>query len=169
MDNFPLAYLLTWTCYGTWLHGDHRGSVDRRSRGAGDPALTGDQIRWQRADALRKAAPAHIEATSRGVIEGAISTTCELRGWDLLAVNVRSNHVHVVVSAPTPPEEVMRTLKAWCTRTLRESGLVDSKSPMWTRGGSTRYLWKESDVAGAWNYVTYGQGATLPGSRRPDA
>jgi hypothetical protein len=24
----PLAYLITFRCYGTWLHGDARGSVD---------------------------------------------------------------------------------------------------------------------------------------------
>ena len=27
--NFPLAYLITVRCYGTWLHGDDRLSVDR--------------------------------------------------------------------------------------------------------------------------------------------
>ena len=26
--KFPLAYLITWTTYGTWLHGDDRGSFD---------------------------------------------------------------------------------------------------------------------------------------------
>jgi hypothetical protein len=25
----PLAYLITFRCHGTWLHGDERGSVDR--------------------------------------------------------------------------------------------------------------------------------------------
>jgi hypothetical protein len=28
-DHIPLAYLITFRCYGTWLHGDSRGSVDR--------------------------------------------------------------------------------------------------------------------------------------------
>lgn len=29
-DNvFPLAYLITFRTYGTWLHGDERGSIDR--------------------------------------------------------------------------------------------------------------------------------------------
>jgi hypothetical protein len=26
--KYPLAYLTTRTAYGTWLHGDERGSVD---------------------------------------------------------------------------------------------------------------------------------------------
>ena len=31
-NEFPLAYLITFRCYGTWLHGDERGSY-RRSYG----------------------------------------------------------------------------------------------------------------------------------------
>ena len=27
--EFALAYFITFRCYGTWLHGDERGSVDR--------------------------------------------------------------------------------------------------------------------------------------------
>ena len=27
--TFPLAWYLTWTTYGTWLHGDPRGSYFR--------------------------------------------------------------------------------------------------------------------------------------------
>jgi hypothetical protein len=26
--DIPLAYLTTFRCYGTWLHGDDRGSVE---------------------------------------------------------------------------------------------------------------------------------------------
>jgi len=29
--NEHLAYLITFRCYGTWLHGDERGSIDRRT------------------------------------------------------------------------------------------------------------------------------------------
>ena len=31
-NDFPLAYLITFRCYGTWLHGDKRGSYRRNSR-----------------------------------------------------------------------------------------------------------------------------------------
>ena len=27
--DVPLGYLITFRCYGTWLHGDERGSIDR--------------------------------------------------------------------------------------------------------------------------------------------
>jgi len=28
-NEFPLAYLITIRCYGTWLHGDEKSSIDR--------------------------------------------------------------------------------------------------------------------------------------------
>ncbi|MGQ0761444.1 MAG: hypothetical protein ACT4OT_05435 [Acidobacteriota bacterium] len=36
-NDFPLAYLITFRCYGTWLHGDERGSVDRKQNVYGTP------------------------------------------------------------------------------------------------------------------------------------
>ena len=30
----PLAYFLTWTCYGTWLHGDEPGQDGDHGRDA---------------------------------------------------------------------------------------------------------------------------------------
>ena len=37
-NEFPLAYLITFRCYGTWVHGDERGSMDRRASETVDPA-----------------------------------------------------------------------------------------------------------------------------------
>ena len=31
-DNFPLAYLITFTTYGSWLSGDEKGWCKRGSR-----------------------------------------------------------------------------------------------------------------------------------------
>ncbi|MBY0309383.1 MAG: hypothetical protein K2Q09_11625 [Phycisphaerales bacterium] len=39
MYSTPLAYLLTWTCHGTWLHGDDRGSIDDFNNRFGAPVL----------------------------------------------------------------------------------------------------------------------------------
>jgi hypothetical protein len=38
-DHTPLAYLITFRSYGTWLHGDPRGSVDRFHNVYGTPRL----------------------------------------------------------------------------------------------------------------------------------
>jgi hypothetical protein len=38
-DRVPLAYLITFRAYGTWLHGDSRGSVDRFHNRYGVPLI----------------------------------------------------------------------------------------------------------------------------------
>src|SRR6184192_3092470 len=38
-NEFPLAYLITVRCHGTWLHGDRRGSMDRKHNLYGTPKI----------------------------------------------------------------------------------------------------------------------------------
>jgi REP element-mobilizing transposase RayT len=75
----------------------------------------------------------------------------------LRAVNVRTNHVHSVVSALTNPESILNAFKAYSTRALRAVGLISLNIKPWSRHGSTVYLWKEKDVEKAVEYVTLGQ------------
>ena len=44
-DHTALAYLITFRCYGTWLHGDSRGSVDRFHNRYGAPLIAANR-RW---------------------------------------------------------------------------------------------------------------------------
>ena len=93
MDQ-PLAYFITWTTYGTWLHGDERGSF---ARGKGyEPA---SERRRLAAEALMTDDPVRLTPDQRAAVEAAIIDHCTSQGWDLHACNVRTNHVHVVVSA----------------------------------------------------------------------
>ena len=75
---------------------------------------------------------------------------------ELIAAHVRMSHVHVVVAADVVPEVVMQAFKAYASRFLGEREITRSKR--WTRHGSTKYLWKKEDVAGAVRYVIDGQG-----------
>ena len=40
--DHPLAYFITFTTYGTWLHGRNPGSVDRQHNQVGTPLLAAD-------------------------------------------------------------------------------------------------------------------------------
>ncbi|MBI2767326.1 MAG: transposase [Chloroflexi bacterium] len=91
-----------------------------------------------------------------------ILEVCETRGWNLFAINVRTNHVHVVVTATAPPERVLNDFKAWCTRRLRECGLASPGVHIWSRHGSTRHLWTDEHVAVAKHYVLYEQDHARP-------
>ena len=150
----PLAYLLTWTCYGTWMHGDVSGSVDDERNQFGEPFLPADMTRRCVESAHLKALPIILDDRSRANVRRTIEAHGLIRGWHLHAVNVRTNHVHVVVGCgEVRPEEAMNQFKAWCTRRLREEDCVVGQEHIWTKHGSTRYLWKEPSVARAVEYV----------------
>ena len=157
----PLAYFLTWTIYGSWLHGDPRGSVDRRWNAPNSLRLAPDERRTRfEARRLSQSRPVRLDAELRHAIDGAIRETCATRGWLLHALHVRTNHVHAVVTAPVAPERVVATFKANGTRVAREAGL-SNQDRLWTRHGSTRYLWDEEALAAACVYVIEGQGEML--------
>jgi hypothetical protein len=42
-----IAYHITWGTYGTRLHGDPRGTVDREHNQRGSPILGFDEHRWE--------------------------------------------------------------------------------------------------------------------------
>jgi REP element-mobilizing transposase RayT len=98
-------------------------------------------------------APVTFEARQRLVVHRTICEVCDVRQWTLLALNVRTNHVHVVLSGTSEPEAMMTTLKAWATRRLREAQLVPIGDCLWSRHGSTKYLWNGSAVEAACAYV----------------
>ena len=66
------------------------------------------------------------------------------------------------VSADVLPKVIMNAFKANATRELREAGLVDANRSLWSRGGSTKYLWKPKNVEAAVEYTVNGQGTELP-------
>lgn len=158
----PLAYFLTWTTSGTWLHGDERGSKDHVRTAGVERELPADAglNRYRRFQLSDKVFLLDSPA-KRAAVRAAIERTCNLRNWGVVALNVRTNHVHVVVSADRKPEEVMTSLKAWATRALVAGGLVEPGARVWTRHGSTRYLWTDADVEAAGTYTLEGQGADL--------
>ena len=106
--------------------------------------------------------PLILGARYREFVEKAVRETCEIRKWWLYAINVRTNHVHTVVSANRKPELVLNAFKANATRELKQNGLwTESLSP-WAGNGSKRRLWNEQSVAKAIDYVLNGQGDDLP-------
>jgi REP element-mobilizing transposase RayT len=98
-------------------------------------------------------APVTLDPQQRLVVHRTMMTVCEARRWPSHAINVRTNHVHIVVSGPGAPEPMMNALKSWSTRRLREDRLVPRDHRIWSRHGSTRYLWNRHAVDAACAYV----------------
>ena len=150
----PLAYFLSWHTYGTWLHGDARGSVDDTHNAVDTPYLKPDHHLYHAVRTSLRWPPMILSTRMRHVVEQTIREHCRIRRWKLLALNVRTTHVHVVVTSPQiAPERVMEQLKAWSTRRLREAGLVDRERRVWVEHGSTKWINDEDGVRFAADYV----------------
>ena len=161
--DIPLAVFFTFRCYGTWLHGDERGSVDRHNKAYGSPRIERNS-NWQKHnEGALLHPPVSLDAARRRSVEKAIRDCCAKRGWTILAINVRTNHVHVVVAIGVKtPKNVLIALKANATREMREDGLWSDEHSPWADKGSKRNLWNERSVWEACNYVNNEQGDKLP-------
>jgi REP element-mobilizing transposase RayT len=158
----PLAYFISFRSYGTWLHGDERGSIDRFNNRYRAPYLPANE-KWRNYNQRQlKAEPSILKAKHRKSVEAAIRETCKIRNWLLLALNVRTNHVHSVVSANRRASLVLNAFKANATRQLREDRLWPHSFSPWADKGSKKKLWNEHSVAKAIDYVMNGQGDDLP-------
>jgi REP element-mobilizing transposase RayT len=160
-DHTPLGYLITFRTYGTWLHGDRRGSVDRDHRRYGTPVLPPSPRREDIERGLLKQRPVKLNRRQRKAIDTSIRQTCETRQWTLWAFNIRTNHIHSVVSAKCKSKNVLVALKANATRSMREAKCWHSDLSPWSRGGSKRKLWTEEELTNAIAYVVEEQGVPL--------
>lgn len=102
-----------------------------------------------------------LDEARRQVVLRTILEVAQHRKWKIWAVHVRTNHVHIVVSASAMPEKVMIDFKAWASRRLREAFGEDVDRDRWTQHGSTRYLWNEIALAEKIVYVLDGQGERM--------
>ena len=153
MSQQPLAYFITFRTYGTWLPGDRRGFVDLAHNAFGEPPLDANRRRELWAESKLVNPPVRLDDGMRCVAASAIEEVCQFRGWQLVAANVRTNHVHVVLAAQLAPERVLADLRSRITRRLTVAGLIPRGSKVWSGHGSTRYLWHEDDVSSAVHYV----------------
>ncbi|MGI8784886.1 MAG: transposase [Acidobacteriota bacterium] len=159
-NNAPLAYFITFSCYGSRLHGDDRGSVDKRHNQYGEPFAAANKPATQASRRRMTESVYEVDAVRRELVLQGIRKICERRSWHLLAAHVRTRHVHSVLEADKPPERVMSELKAAASRELNESG-VDSTLRRWSRHGSTVYLWETAQVVEAIDYVVRRQGEPM--------
>ena len=150
----PLGYLLTWSTYGVWLPGDERGWT-RRNAGQQRP----NHLLARNIQQKLKQQPVILNDAQRQLVEATIRRHCALRNWELMAVNCRTNHVHLVVAAPLSPDEIQRQLKTWCSRELsaldqrRDVGGPAGRRTWWGNRGSGRYLNDERSLEAAILYV----------------
>ncbi len=142
MSDAPLAFFLTFTVYGTFLQGDSRWW---RSRGRGPQRPQPLLEQWHR-DRLNHDVIL-LDESQRSVVEHEVVRLSEFRGWTLWKISVRSNHVHVVVTATNANGSKIRDqIKANCTRALREKFTQFIDRPVWSVGGDWKCINTDEDL-----------------------
>jgi hypothetical protein len=134
--DFPLAWFITWTTYGTWLHGDARGSFLDQSYVPADPDLE----RINRAQMTGEAIS--LTEVQRAIVDDVLVRECASQGWRLHARNVRTNHVHLVVAAARAGTWIPSRLKALAATALSD----DAGLPMADGNGRKRWWTEKGNV-----------------------
>ena len=145
-------WLLTWTTYGTWLHGDARGSFLGRTFPSPDP---------DREQANRSAMPGdvvYLTDHQRAIVDATLVNECLAQDWHLYAYNVRTNHLHVVVSAGRTGTFVRTRLEALASKALSDdAGLPmagdNGRKRWWTEKGNIVPIETEKALEGSTVYV----------------
>ena len=153
LTDSPSGLFLTWTVYGTFLPGDSRGW---RHRASGMRSAQPQLDLWHR----KRLQHAVILLTDpmRRTVESAIDEICDVRRWSLWASAARSNHIHVVLTAPEcDPETVRDQLKAKSTRELRGGFSVWKDRPVWSANGDIEFLDSEEEIEKCVLYVREAQ------------
>ncbi|MEQ8211738.1 MAG: transposase [Lacipirellulaceae bacterium] len=156
-----LHWLLTWTTHGTWLPGDQRGFVGnavdghgvRRSNNHYGVPCDRDLPKLHRAiQSSLKEKPVWLKREQATRLLQQFQETATYRGWQLAAVAVMANHVHLIVGVAEAidPEKLLGDFKAYGSRILNRSW---GKRDWWTRSGSKRRKSDARAVATAVRYV----------------
>ena len=164
------SWLLTSTFYGNWLPGDPRGFVSRvRDRRPEDedcvvriehdvPGTPYDEDLpglWQAALQQMKGPRILVTGEQAEVLLTQFQETAAYRGWNLLAVAVMANHIHIVVTVTGDPDpsDLLRDFKSYGSRVLNRRWGHRLNGTWWTESGSKRKLPDEAALADAVGYV----------------
>jgi REP element-mobilizing transposase RayT len=156
-----MTYFITFSCYGSHMHGADPGSVDRNHNHYGAPLAQPNPRRLAAELRLMDQPKYELDEPRRQAVLEAIINRCTQSDWHPRAAHVRSNHVHTIVDSQQKSEFVMTQLKSAASRRLNELGFEDQTRRRWARHGSTRTLFNDESIQQAISYVLNAQGEPM--------
>lgn len=156
------AFFITWTTYGTWLPGDHRGHASnivgddnryhRKSTQFGTEHSAGDPKTLQRARSQQKWETVWLTTALAKTCADALLEASNKRSWRILRSAIMRNHLHVVLTGSTlNGPSTSRILKG--VSQARLSDAVGQSRHWWTRRGSERSISGAHAIQSAMKYV----------------
>ncbi len=118
MPDAPIAYHITFATYGTRLHGDPRGTVDREHNVYGEPFLGENVARRHVESSLMGFAAVHLSVEQCVFLEAIVPIVCKRGGCAYHVAAAHTDHVHLLISTPNEGRVVRRLLKRWLSQEL---------------------------------------------------
>jgi REP element-mobilizing transposase RayT len=163
-------WFLSNTFYGNWLPGEERGFVSRvrdqrpedkpskvrhEHDKLGTPYDRDYSGLHDHAQKLLKCVPIHIALAQAEALLAQFKETAQHRGWELRAVAIMANHVHIVVGVKGDPDptKVLGDFKAYGSRKLNQGWGNPPSGTWWTYGGSKRKVKDEAHLRNVIEYV----------------
>ena len=156
-----MAYHITFGTYGTRLHGDSRGTVDRRMNRPGDPIIGSDASWWGQEHGRLRFPPVVLTREQMDYVEARVPEICTRGGWNHHTCAAGPDHVHGVLTSPSEGESVRKWLKRWLGETLSAKWPLSHGATWWAEGGSVRWVWTNAISTMSIRYVR-DQRATAP-------
>jgi len=157
----PLAYHITFGTYGTRLHGDARGTVDRSMNRPGDPIIGADPAWWEMERKKLRFEPVIFTPEQMCYAELMMPAVCARGGWDFRTGAGGPDHAHVVLRADAEGDAVRKWFKRWLGEALSEKWPRPEGATWWAEGGSVKWVWTDGYYHAVYGYVD-GQRASGP-------
>jgi len=164
-----IAHHILWTCYGSWLPNDPRGSTSKAIRSDviadlgdlhfGRRAIqpTSREIRefYREADDLLSHERLEFSADGFNDVADCFALTIKRHAYTCYACAVMPDHVHLLIRKHKhSAEQMIDHLKEESAIQLRESGLRPATHPVWTaEGGWKVFLDHPQDVRRTIRYI----------------
>jgi REP element-mobilizing transposase RayT len=177
MDRY---WLLTWRTYGTWLPGDERGFVDpvldeqghRVIHNLPGTPIDADNPRLHKySQEILRGPAVYLTREQAAALLEQFQETARHRGWELLAVSILPNHVHLIVGVNGDPDpaSLLRDFKSYGSRRLNRLWPIPASRTWWAESGSRRILRTDEYRFQAMQYVLKQSEALLIWDQPADA
>jgi REP element-mobilizing transposase RayT len=164
-----IAHHIIWTCYGTWLPNDPRGSTSKtirtdaiaelgeRHHGRKRVQPLGRDIRafYEAARSVLRHPLLTLDEAARQVVAQAIGEVIAAAKLTCWACVVMPDHVHILIRKHRLTfEEMMEEFKGASASALRAAGLFPMDHPVWTaHGGWSVFLDHPTDAHRTVGYI----------------
>jgi REP element-mobilizing transposase RayT len=140
-----MAYMITWTTYGSWLQGDERKYVKDGQTLEPNPNLKKSNLLSLKQQIIK------LTPSRQNIVQNAILEEAKRINHKIRAITVCSHHVHIVAeNNHTPINQAVSRYKNVATAALKRSGYTGK---LWTEGYDKRFCFTEEELKQRVKYV----------------